>query len=458
MKDNLIKQALNLLADQGIPENYDPTTGVKNYVETHIHTRNMPSEGRPQQLRLRLASVAALVVLLSGVVFFLTPQGRGFAQQVIHYFTFAEGDALPLPTGYSTELPPPTRTPAPTQMVVLQEGTPAVEAAGVMSYPTDTPAPAAPLGEPVWNLTIEEAAQLAGFEVTVPTSLAPGYRLDNVIFVPERGEIAQFYEFHPYSAGEMFILSQRRSAPEDVIGQSAQVEQLMVGEVAVEYVKGGWADTPAQGVETWAPDQPFHTFRWQQGDYYYNLMFLFDDSDTWSPAYWTKAGMLAMIEVITGQRTNFPQQVNYNNITSIAQAEEIAGFDLLVPSILPEGFAFIRAIYEPVTERVILVYQPEEGSRQVSGVSLRLIESQDTSHTFTWQGYPPEAVEQVQVGSLPATFARGIVLDGVYQPDNYSSLIWNNAGLALEVIYSTSPGYPARLEKEDLLVIAESMQ
>jgi hypothetical protein len=395
---------------------------------------------------------------LAGVVFFLTPQGKGFAQELIRFFTFAESDVLLLATGQPTEAPPPTRTPALTQLVELEAVTPAVNPAGVMSYPTDTPAPTARAGEPIWNLSLEEAEQLAGFELRVPVSLAPGYRLDNVIFDPGSGEVAQFYEFHPYSAGEMFILGQRRSVPADVIGQSAQVEQLTVGDIAVEYVKGGWSGDSGLGIETWGADSIMHTFHWQDGDLYFTLVFMFDDSDTWSPAYWTKDGMQAMIEIITGQRAEFPEQVNYNNITSIAQAEEIVGFELLVPSVLPEGFVFTHVVYEPDSERAMLFYQPQEDSRAVSGVNLVIIESQDMEQSFSWEGYPQDAVEEVLIGSRPATFARGVIVDGVYDPDTNLYLVWNTTDLSIELIFWASENYPARLEKADMLAIAVSME
>jgi hypothetical protein len=399
-----------------------------------------------------------MVVMVAAVIFFLTPQGRGFAQQAMRFFTHAKSDTLPLPTGQPSEPPHPTRTPAATRMAELTAVTPAGQAPAVESYPTDTPAPQGTAGEAVWNLTIEQAQALAGFEVVVPVSLPSGYRLDNVIFNPGTGEVAQFYEFYPYSAGEMFILGQRLSPPSEVIGQSATVEQLTLGDTPVEYVEGGWFGAPGSGAETWQADSIFHTFRWQAGEFYFSLVFMFDESDTWSPAYWTRDGMRAMIEIVMGVRSAFPEQVNYNNLSSIAQAEAAAGFDLLAPAVLPEGFVFTRAVFEPDSGRVLLFYQPETGSFATSGVQLLIIESQDTDQSLSWEGYPDGAVVPVQVGGHPATFVRGDVLDGVYDAEASVSLAWSTATLTIHMRYTARPDYPIRMELEEMLAIAESME
>jgi hypothetical protein len=87
-----------------------------------------------------------------------------------------------------------------------------------------------------------------------------------------------------------------------------------------------------------------------------------------------------------------------------------------------------------------------------------IIESQDTNQPFTWQGYPQDAVEDVMVGSYPATFANGIVVDGAYQPDTNLYLVWKTADLSIEMIFWASSDYPARLEKEDMLAVAASMK
>jgi len=460
MNEKLFKQALNNLADEAIPSNYDPCPDIRKRIEAQLDTGTQRGKRKILQPRLVSAGFAALLVIIAGTILLFTPPGQAFAQGIFHFFTLAENDILPLPTGQPAEPPPPTRTTAPTDIVALQQVTPVESALDAQSYPTAMPAPTAvEANAPIWNLSIEEAKQLAGFELHVPASLPPGYRLDNVIFDPRTNEVSQIYGFHPYSAGEQFILHQRPSAPDDVVGQSAAVEQMAIGGVSVEFVEGSWFGEAGADVETWHTNSIHHTFRWQEGNFYFSLEILFDDSDTWSPAYWTKDGMLAMVEIAMDVRTEFPEQININNLTSIGQAEEAASFDLLVPSVLPEGFVFSRAVFEPQAGQVSLFYQPQDGSRDSSGVRLLIVEKQGRGQfTGTWDGYPEGAVEEVLVGSSQAVLARGALADGVYEPDTNLSLVWNTADRSIKMIYSTRADYPVRLDQEKMIAIAESME
>lgn len=165
-----------------------------------------------------------------------------------------------------------------------------------------------------------------------------------------------------------------------------------------------------------------------------------------------------MVEIIMGLHTEYPAQLNLNNITSIKQAEQIAGFDLLVPSVIPEGFVFTRAVYEPEVKRVRLFYQPQEGTRLTNGVSLMISESQDTGQPWSWVGYPPEALEEVLINGNRATFGRGSFANGTYQPDDNLYLVWDTPKLSIQMVFRASSSYPTRLEKDDLLAIAESME
>ena len=458
MEETLLKQALNQIADQDIPTDYDPRPAMRKRFENHFNLPATKAEGSRYQPRLRLAAAIAMFALAAAVVFLLTPLGRGFAQQALRFFTHASSDMQPVPSGELAEPAHPSRTPALTQVAPLLSVTPAIEAIPVEKYPTATSAVQSVAGGPFWNLTLDQAQELAGFDVLVPASLPPGYRLDNIIYTPSTGEVSQFYEYHPYSAGEMFIFSQRLSPPAELIGLNALVEQLTIENIPVEYVKGGWFGAVGSGIETWHTDSVYHTYRWQVGETYFSLVFMFDDTDTWSPAYWTRDGMFAMAEIIMGVRAEFPEQVNYNNLTNLAQVESVLGYDLLLPTILPEGFVFTRAIYEPGSGRILLSYQPQQDSRAVSGVHLWIIESAQPAGLETWAGYPSTALEEVMVGEYPATFVRGMLLDGIYDPDINTHLVWTTPELSLEILYTCPAEYALRLDQAQLIAIAESMQ
>jgi len=224
-------------------------------------------------------------------------------------------------------------------------------------------------------------------------------------------------------------------------------------------VGGSWFNDEDGSSETWQPASIFHTFRWMEGETYFTLEILFDDNDTWSPAYWTEEGMLALVEIVMGARADFPATINLNYLTSIEQAEEVSGLDLLAPALLPEGFIFARGAYDAETGLVRLFYQPDDGSRGSSGISLVIIQGAAGSQPApTWEGYPPEALAAVSVGGFPAVFARGGVTDGIYDPEAGLHLAWETAELSIHMIFSAPADSSIRLEHAEMIAIAESLE
>jgi hypothetical protein len=170
--------------------------------------------------------------------------------------------------------------------------------------------------------------------------------------------------------------------------------------------------------------------------------------------------MLAMLEVMMGVSYEFPEQVNIINLTSIEQAEQVSGIDLLAPTVLPEGFIFSHAAYEPRAGHVVLFVQPQEGTRASADTQLLVFERRLADQTpYNWDGYPSSAVEAVLVGDSPATYVRGGVVDGEYAAESARRYqVWTIGDLSLEIIIFTPEYTPIRLEKDDLIAIAESMQ
>jgi hypothetical protein len=255
----------------------------------------------------------------------------------------------------------------------------------------------------------------------------------------------------------MFIV---RQSPTNVlidIGQTATVEQIQVGDKQVEYVEGMWFAEQGAAREAWDINTPIHTYRWEDGGIYFTLQFFV--GDTFSPAYLSRQDMLVMVEVVMNLRTVLPDKVNLNYLTSYDAAKEAAGFDILTPSVLPEGFIFSHAVYEPENERVVLLYRPEDGSRYSSGVSLVIFEIPIDIGTapVSPDGFPAEAIENVSIGDWSGTIIRGAVVDGIYNPDFGWSLHWETNVLRVTLNYY-GYDYPAQLDQAGLLAIAESMR
>ena len=87
-----------------------------------------------------------------------------------------------------------------------------------------------------------------------------------------------------------------------------------------------------------------------------------------------------------------------------------------------------------------------------------ITETQGTDQPTTWEGFPPDALENIMVGSCPITFVRGAVVNGIYDPEAILSLVWDTGDLSVKTSYFAPSAYPARMEKDEIITIAESME
>ena len=88
MSENQKKQIIRSLAERKAPESsIDLWPGIKSLVSD-------PNRRRSSKLRFAVATLA-MVILLAGVVFFLTPQGQAWAQNAFQFFSKIESDRMP---------------------------------------------------------------------------------------------------------------------------------------------------------------------------------------------------------------------------------------------------------------------------------------------------------------------------------------------------------------------------
>jgi hypothetical protein len=223
MSNNLKRQVIHHLAEQGIPANYDPWDAVKRRLE---ESKASPKTTRPSRIdarssfRLNKQFISVMLFITSvTIIFFLTPQGQVTAKNIFQLFRKADSNILPLPNGLATEPILPTRTPVPTQIVGLQS----ISTGESATLQVPTPKGKTEQGTLAQGLTITEAEGLAQFAIRTPKSLPSGYRMADVWFDSETQAVQQFYKYFPYQAGELFILTQQRSQSTETIGQNAEI-------------------------------------------------------------------------------------------------------------------------------------------------------------------------------------------------------------------------------------------
>jgi hypothetical protein len=456
--NHLKRQLIHHLAEQGVPDDYDPWEAVKKQLDQKtIQHSSLDSPMKIDASMHFAGALTLLLVVLVGLVFFLTPQGQVTAKNLFQLFQKAESNILPLPTGLPTEpiLPRPTRTPAPTQIVSVQPAAP--DEAGL--FPTPASPEKSEHGAYTVGLTIPEAEALAKYKIRTLKYLPHGYQLTQVIYDGQTRGVQQLYKFYPVQSGEMFVLRQQPSQPAEPVGQSAEIEQIQVGDSLVEVVSGAWFSAAGSATQEWTSNAPVYTYMWQQDGFYFTLQFM--AGDTFSPAYLSKEDMQAVVETATGTRTTPLEKVNLNNLPGIDEVKKAAPFQVLAPTLLPEGFVLERGVYEPENQRAVLIYRPGDSASGMNHASLILFEipkNGDTPPASYAPEWPTEAIEQVTIGGAPGTFTRGSVEDGKYIPSSDLSLHWETDDLRITINFSGSSSDSAQLDQDGMIQIAEGLK
>lgn len=159
--------------------------------------------------------------------------------------------------------------------------------------------------------------------------------------------------------------------------------------------------------------------------------------------YLEKDTLIELAESLTYAPNTAEGQLRADYLTSVKDAETLAGFDIKEPTILPEGFAFRYAQYDAASHRVRLDYEYGDSS----GVAGIVIFVQPTTGEASGDG------EAVQIGMV-----TGYYTTGSYEGSKSQGLSWTSDGLQIGLYLFTSQWYGGRLEKADMLAIAQSMR
>ena len=423
-----------------------------------------------QPRRVSRAALITLAIAALLALALITPQGRALAQTILRFFIHAESDTLVVPTA------------VPYQWVEVTPGAP---------LPTLTPAPAeAPFAavcgdysNPVCS--VEQMRSMVDFPLREPAYLPSGFYFVGATGGPKS---IQLLYYHENQDGSLLVTVEHGSgtpSPQtDLIGSSAVVEEVQVGDLVGEYFKGTFAYTDGDSTATWDPDFGNETLRWVDGDLVYTLQYFYP------PSPMGKEGMLAIANSMTTNPVEkaptptpdifgeWDPHDMYN--LSVPEAEGRAGFQVLLPTRLPEILILIGARYQAEDSTIWVYYQldPSQGGSTSNGLLLREqavsspegcelcdiaigdynpLAGQSPSNVLV---VPPDAaLETVQIGSVTGKYVEGVwsgtdCCGWQWDPMPYmKTLRWWANGRAFELSYTGM-----ELQKEDLLSIAASIQ
>lgn len=153
---------------------------------------------------------------------------------------------------------------------------------------------------------------------------------------------------------------------------------------------------------------------------------------------------------------------------TVSAAETIAGFEIKIPSAIPQEFRLVGATYDDLREAIILHYATES-DRLVLRISQQHLD-------LDYQGIGPEAeIEMVEIGAHSGEFvAGGWMIPEVElmaeTPDpkrsqavwdanvNLQTLRWSDGEFLYEIILAGNSKQPGYLDKDGLIFLGIQME
>jgi hypothetical protein len=475
----------------GIAEEAAPSAEIDLWEGIHRRIASSESQfrqGEPlmksnfaQKTIFRRLALATLALVFAFAILFATPQGRAWAQEIIHFFTRAGSDTLPY-------------TP---KALVWVDAT----ASALPPTPTPMAAFAADCGDfDVPKCSVEQIRAKVDFPVKQLGITPEGMRFVGATGGPDYVEI--LYDNGIYAWGVSIdeapwtgnsVLTKWQ------IGASAVVETVRVGTVSGEYVKGAFVVphtdplvTPAPGAnnQVWDAHAGMQILHWVDRGIFFSM-------EQWGPAaILDKTGIIALAESLTtgpvsasltplpATETPLPTVVKKDGILydlSVSQASQQAGFAVLQPQRLPDILSFAGAAWQPEDQIVRIFYLDHvEGLPNLYGLTLS---QQLVSHgagcplcgifvgdygdlVKSKSGVvvgPAAVIQTVKIGDLTGQYVEGQWMQTgnffTWVPGPFGkTLCWQANGRAFELQYS---GFTINnvvpISQADLITIAEGM-
>lgn len=431
MSEKQIQNLIRSLADEKAPgETIDLWPAISKHLQN--------PEGSPRRnwrFRLRIAGVAlGLAVLLTGVVFLLTPQGQAWAQDTFQFFKKTESNRIPFDSYQATVSARSSST--------ASKATPTLEEVEPTAEQTE---------QIEGGLTIEEVQALAGFVPFQPYWMPEGFEFAEA-FYDEETKVVTFMYYRQGNVSTAFGLKQEPFAYLSdcdicsIVGTSADIERVSINGSDGEYVEGVW--TGDEGDAIWENDSYMKRMIWRGNGMAYEIIY------NGFPAYMLKEDMIEIAESVgTSQNTS-----TLDNLT-LEEVEAVTGFDIYQPTWLPDGYAFTEAIFYEDTEVVNLMYYYHGNVNNAIGLKLEPISDPGTCYLCRLVGSSAR-VQKVEINGAYGEYVEGVWTgeDGVAVWKSYSyytimkHLIWQTDEMIFELNYMGNA-----LTKVDLVDIAESV-
>lgn len=216
--------------------------------------------------RLRpLALAISTLILIIGIL--STPWGQAIAAEVLGLFIHKNDDVLAISPEEAT-----------------RAANPPVE----IEQPTLQYASA--------SLAVEDATAKLGFDVKEPSVMDPDFGFRDAIIAYEG--ISLIYDY--WRGGRQLVIFQQlmtdSNSTATVVGASAVIEEVQIGEVKGEYVEGQFIVLPGATAAIWKSDVPFRRVRWVNNGVLFEIIAAGGGADEPDLGYIGKAELIAIAE------------------------------------------------------------------------------------------------------------------------------------------------------------------
>ena len=254
MIEQQVKSALKELSEKKVPKStIDLWPGLESRIvkegdqKREIILKREPSihSNQNRNPRLRIAATFTLVALLVVGLFFISPQGKGLAQNILRFFTKSESNQLPLQDFQKTPLSTSINsTPEPSSIIFADK-------------------------------SISDVQQQAGYDVFVPMWIPKTLSFSGASFDKENNSVYLFYRFYETNG---LVFKQELIPETDIcplchqVGADAEIQVVSINGVYGEYAEGVWKLT--ENGEIWESDPWLKTLRWQAGGMAFELLYM----------------------------------------------------------------------------------------------------------------------------------------------------------------------------------------
>jgi hypothetical protein len=402
--------------------------------------RLLTQANNAKHLRVRLVFAMTVLLLIAGLL--ISPQGRAWAQQVFQFFSRINAQTVEIPESQSK--------------LLMEEGPnisydlPLVP----LFIPTVAPEMAVLPGcgtaeeEQSYHCRVALAESQLGFDLKELPVTPQNWKFDSLDFDITSKQARISYTVDPNSpaSGSFLLIQGVGDIPSTFAGTlweavpADKVEPVKVGGYDGEYVKGSFTfSAPADKTLTWS-DSYRHRLAWSDGERWYGITLWPSLPD---PESMGSDQLIDLAESLVDSPNESTEALDPDALYSIAEAEEISGFDLKVPTILPLGIDFEYARYYADTDHVRLFYGINK--------ELSIYAWKDRSLDLESRAASLPSYEVVTINGEPALYGSG---GGA--ADAYMFLTWDQDGRLYQIHYAQDFG--PTIEKEELIAIAESMQ